>query len=76
MQVVVRKEDLERANEFVKQKTTVPACPSCGSSNIELKAERPKQKWQLLFIGILLSGLIGNLLTDYCCRDCSEEFKL
>ena len=76
VQVVVRTEDFEKASNFIKPKTQGAACPSCGSSNIELKSERPKRKWQLLFIGILLSGLMGNLLTDYSCLDCSEEFRL
>lgn len=75
VQVVVKREDLARAREIAKLDSGKVTCPACGSVNIELAYERPKRKAALLFIGLLLAGLIGNLMCDYTCKDCREEFK-
>lgn len=75
VQVVVKRGDLVRAREIAKLDSGKVTCPACGSLNIELAYERPQRKAALLFIGLLLAGLIGNLMCDYTCKDCREEFK-
>ena len=75
VQVVVRNEDVPKAREFAQLTTGPVTCPSCGSKNVLLKHEKFKRKLTLLFIGLLLTSLFGNLLIDYNCNDCNVEFR-
>lgn len=75
VQIVVRNKDLTKARKIAGLGNSQVTCPSCGSSNVQLKHEKPKRKFTLLFIVIFLTSLIGNLLNDYVCEDCNSEFR-
>lgn len=75
VQVVIGKEDMDKAREYHPTHAYKVICPSCGSEHIHFKYAKIQRKLVLLFVGLILSSLIGNLLLDSQCDDCNAEFK-
>jgi len=80
VQVMIHKEDYEKARELVKDKlqpdNTDIVCPYCGSHRIGLGLG--KHKWLKIF-NILLAFMVaipvGNLKPKYYCKDCKQEIR-
>jgi len=68
-------EDLEKARLLINFNDGLITCPNCKSTNIENKNETILNKLKMVFIGIFLVSPIGNLLNDYTCKDCQQQFN-
>jgi len=73
VRVVVSEEDFEQANHLINQKGEI-VCPSCGSNDID-ETIGTKNGKIIAFIFLLFGHLIGNLLGNYKCWNCGNEFS-
>jgi hypothetical protein len=75
VRIMIPEEDLPKAKELIHVDEGVITCPNCESTNITNKNESMSNKLKMAFIGIFLASPIGNLLNDYTCIDCQQQFK-
>lgn len=75
VQVLVHKDDYNKAKKLIAPKVNQIICPNCKSENISSELEKPKNKLLIGAIIILLAMPAGNLLNKYICRECKTAFK-
>ncbi len=80
VQVMIHKEDYDRARELVKDKlqpdNTDIVCPYCGSHRIGLGLGNHKcMKLFIIFMALLNRIAMGNLKPMYYCKDCKQEIR-
>ena len=75
VRIMIPKEDLNKAKELIHVDEGKFICPNCKSTNIVNRNESIASKLKLAFIGIFLVNPIGNLLNDFTCNDCRQQFK-
>ena len=76
VQVVIKKEDLERAREVANLNADRLKCPNCSSKNIQSTSVKWNRRLALLFMALFAGTPIGNLIKDYRCMECKTEFKI
>lgn len=75
VQVVVHKNDLERAKAIAEIPEGKLVCPNCGSDNFTMKIAKPLNKISTMIFSFFFGIPIGNLLNHYKCRNCNSEFR-
>lgn len=75
VQVMVPSDQLSHAQEIAQLNQGVITCPNCGSDSIQNRYEKGWNRIGLVLMVILVVFPIGNLLNNYKCKDCNEEFK-
>ena len=73
---MINEKDLERAKELIYDETTKEVvCPNCGSKNVQLGLGKNKiKKIFLILIAVLSFSPVGNVKSQYKCKDCKTEF--
>jgi DNA-directed RNA polymerase subunit RPC12/RpoP len=75
VRVMVPEEDLDKAREIMPVNTGKIRCPNCDSGSIVNKNESIANKLMVAFIGIFFLSPVGNLINNYTCTDCRQQFK-
>ncbi|HBG23667.1 MAG: hypothetical protein A2266_02410 [Bacteroidetes bacterium RIFOXYA12_FULL_40_10] len=74
--IMINEKDLERAKELISDETKKEVvCPNCGSKNVHLGLGKNKiKKIFLILIAVLSFAPVGNVKSQYKCKDCKTLF--
>jgi len=75
VQVMVPSDKVDKAKTIAHINQSSISCPNCGSFNLSNKIEKVTNKIKLFIIVLFFVAPIGNLLNNYKCHACGEEFK-
>jgi hypothetical protein len=75
IRIMVLDEDLQKAKRILNLNENQLRCPNCNSLDItNISTKTWKRVW-LILMSFLMALPFGNIVNDYYCNNCGEEFK-